>query len=61
VDKVKVKLSLCLTKWRLYESGYIDPRVLDLGTGFKPVPLYPVFHLIGSWMGPIADVDDVKK
>jgi hypothetical protein len=49
--KVKVKLSLCLTKHHAmktyWESGGIAPRVLDFGTrwrrvvNFTPRPLYP--------------------
>jgi hypothetical protein len=38
--KVKVKLSLCLTNYALrhedvWESGCIEPRLLDLGTGSR--------------------------
>jgi hypothetical protein len=51
-SKVKVKLSLCLTNSALcpedvWESGCIDPGILDLGTrwrwlvSFLPRPLYP--------------------
>jgi hypothetical protein len=49
--KVKVKLSLCLTKHRAmktyWESGNIGPRIIDLGTrwrwvvSFTPRLLYP--------------------
>jgi hypothetical protein len=50
------------------ESGYIDPRFLDLGTScrwalsFTSCPLYRRgTHWIGGWVGPRAGLDDVEK
>jgi hypothetical protein len=34
--RVRLKLSLCSTKHHAFgESGFIVPRILDLGTGWK--------------------------
>jgi hypothetical protein len=51
MDKIKVKLSLCLTKHHAMKTYWgsvgIAPRILDLGTrwrsmvSFTPRPLYP--------------------
>jgi hypothetical protein len=71
-DKVKVKLSLCLTNLALrhqgvWGSGCIDPLFLDLGTSWRRVvsftrlPLYPLPGIeppvpIG-WVGPRPDLN----
>jgi hypothetical protein len=73
----KVNLFLCLTNKALRHEGVrgsecIDPHFLDLGTSwrlvvsFTPLPLYPRerapgTHLIGGWVEPRADVDNVEK
>jgi hypothetical protein len=73
----KVKLSLSLTKQGLrcevlWGSGCVDPHFLDLGISLRcgqlhaPAVLPPgkrttVTHWIGSWVGPIAALDDMEK
>jgi hypothetical protein len=73
----KVKLSLCLTNQAqrhegVWGSGYINPRVLDLGTSwrwvvsFTPRPLYrgeraPDTHWIGGWVDPRVGLDEIEK
>jgi hypothetical protein len=53
-------------------SECIDPRFLDLGTGwrrvagFTPRPLYlwgknPRTHWIGGWVGPRVGLDNMEK
>jgi hypothetical protein len=74
--KVKVKLSLCLTKHHTMKaywgSGRIGPHILNLGTrwrwmvSFTPWPLYhreraPGTHWIGGWVWPRAVLDAVVK
>jgi hypothetical protein len=74
--KVKVKLSLCLTKYHAmktyWENGGIDPHILDLGTRWRWVvsftlrPLYPRerapdTHWTGGWVGPRVVLDTVVK
>jgi hypothetical protein len=49
-----------------WESGGIEPHILDLGTrwrwvvSFTPWPLYPGTHWTGGWVGPRASLDVVK-
>jgi hypothetical protein len=67
--KVKVKLSLCLTKHQAMKtywgSGGIAPRILDLGTRWRWVVSFtsreraPVTHWIGGWLDPRAVLDTV--
>jgi hypothetical protein len=56
----------------VWGSGYIDPRILDLGTSpiwvvtsppcrFTPGKIAPDTHWIGGWMGCRAGLDDVKS
>jgi hypothetical protein len=75
--QVKVKFSLCVTNWALghegvFESGCIDPRILDLDTSWRWVvsltlrSRYPQerasgTHLIGCWVSPRTSVDDVER
>jgi hypothetical protein len=71
----KVKLSLCLTNYALrhegvWGSGCIRPHI-DLGTSwrwsasrpgrFTPGERAPPFPLVGCWVDPRADLDDVAK
>jgi hypothetical protein len=72
--KVKLKLSLCLTKHHAVKtywgSGGLAPRILDLGTRWRLVvsftrrPLYPRerpldTYCIGGWVGSRAVLDAV--
>jgi hypothetical protein len=61
--KEKINLSLCLTNQALchedvWESGCIDPRILDFGTSWSRVSasrrghFNPHTHSIGGWVGP---------
>jgi hypothetical protein len=54
----------------VWGSGYIDPRILDLDTGWRCMvsftcrPLYlrkKEPHWIRSWVGPRMGLDDVKS
>jgi hypothetical protein len=68
----KVK-SLCLTNYTLrhenvWGSGCIDPRILDLGEWSASRPglftsgeLDHGTHWKKGWVGPITDLEDVKK
>jgi hypothetical protein len=48
-------------------SGFIDPRILDLGTNWRWVVaprlgrFAPGTHWIGGWVGPRTCLDDVKR
>jgi hypothetical protein len=68
----QAKSFLCLTNWALrredvWESGYVDPRILDHDTcwrwlvSFKPRPLTPCAYSLGGWVGPRTDLDDVES
>jgi hypothetical protein len=68
--KVKVKLSLCLTKHHAMKtywgSGGIAPRILGLGTrwrwvvSFNPRPLYPRERASGTyWIGGWLELRDI--
>jgi hypothetical protein len=72
----KVKLFLCITNSALrhegvWGNGYIDPRILDLGTScrwsasrlgqFTPGERASGTHWIGSWVGPRTGLEDMEK
>jgi hypothetical protein len=70
----KGKLFLCLIKHHkdISESGGTTPCILNLGTrlrqviSFTPQPLYPWkkhpgIHYRGSWLGPRAGLEAVKR
>jgi hypothetical protein len=73
--KVKVKLSVCLTKHHAMEtywgSGGITPLILDLGTRwewsasrpglFTPIERDPGTQRIGGWVWARAVLDAVVK
>jgi hypothetical protein len=74
--KVKVKLSLCLTKHHAMKTYWgsrsIPPRIHSLGARWRRVvsftsePLYPSgktpdTHWIRGWVGPRAGLDAVVK
>jgi hypothetical protein len=47
-------------------SGYIDPRILELGISWSgqfhtPAALPPGTHWIGGWVGPRTGLDEVEK
>jgi hypothetical protein len=66
-----VPLLKALCQEGIWESGYIDPRILDLGTScwvvsFTPRPLYPRrrtpgIHWIGGCVGPWTGLEDEKR
>jgi hypothetical protein len=74
--KVKIKLSLCLTKHHAMQaylgSGVTAPRIFDLGTRggewsasrpgrFNPREKAPVTHWIGGWVGLRTGLDAVVR
>jgi len=74
--KVKVRLSLCLTKYyamKTWRSGGIAPRITNLGISYRSVvsftsqPLFtpgervPDTHWIGGWVSPKAGLDGMTN